>query len=114
MMRPPCSRALEQLGARQQRAAGEHHHLLAGGQHRAADLLEDFCRRAFDREVRMGGKFLERHDRHLDPLLVEPAPRGLLVARRHAGERQPRHAVGEPPRQGAPDGTEPRDADPHK
>ena len=43
----------------------------------------------------MRRKFVERDDRDLDPLLVEPAPRLLLVARRDAGEAQARHAVGE-------------------
>ena len=114
MMRPPCCLGeLEQFRARQQRAAGEHHHLLAGGEHRPADLLEDRGRRALDREVGMRGKFVERDDRHLDPLLVEPAARLLLVARRHAGERQPGHAVGELARERRPDRAEPRDGDAH-
>ena len=90
----------------QQRAGAEHHHLLAGRQHRPADVLDDRRRRAFDRKVGMVGQFVEFHQRTGDALRLEPGLRLGAVARRRAGERQSRHAVMEPARQHASDRAE--------
>jgi hypothetical protein len=107
-------RKFGELRPRQQRAAREHHHLLAGGEHWAADLLDDGRRRALDREVSMLGEFFERHDRRLDAFFVQPAARLLGIARRDRCERQSRHPVRKIARDNAPDRAKSRNRHTHE
>ena len=102
----------DQMWARQQGAGAEHHHPLAGGQHRGADVFEDGGRRTFDREIGMVGEFLELHQRALDPGRVEPGLRFRAVARRRAGERESRYSGGKALRERAPDRAEPGNSHP--
>jgi hypothetical protein len=57
------------------------------------------------------GKCRERDDRAGDPLALEPGLRLRHIAGRRATEREPRHPVGQPAREIAPDGAEAGNAD---
>ena len=85
---------VDQLGARQQRADAQHHDPFSGLEHGPADVLEHGCRRAFDGEVGMARKILERHHRTRDTRLREPFRCLGLVARRDTGEGQSGHSCG--------------------
>ena len=65
---------VDQVRPRQQRAAAQHHHLLAGFEHRPADAFEQRGRRAFDREVGVRRQVFERHDRARDALRARARP----------------------------------------
>ena len=96
----------DEVRARQQGAGAEHHHLLARGEHRRADLFERRGRRAFDDEIGAVGKLIEPDQRALDPGRVEPGSCFGAVARRRAGEREAGHAGGDALRERAPDRAE--------
>ena len=66
------AREIDELGTGQQRTGAEHHHLLAGAQHRPAYLIEDRRRRTFDNEVGMVGQIAERYQRTGDAFAVKP------------------------------------------
>ncbi len=104
-------RELDQVGPRQQRAARQHHHLLARFQHRPADFFQQRGGGAFDREIGMLGKFIELDDRAIDVLLFQPVPRLAGIAGGDGGQAQARQAVGQPPRHRLADGAQPRDGD---
>ena len=84
-MRP---RQIDQIGTRQQRTGAEHHDLLAGAQHRPADLVEDISRRAFDNEVGVVGQFIERDQRTGDAFAIEPGLCLLAIPRRDRRKRE--------------------------
>ncbi len=88
-----------EIGPRQQRAGAEHHHGLAGFEHRPTDLIEELCGRAFDRNVRIGRERRQLDQRTGDAFGVEPGLRLGTVAGGGSGQHQARHAVGKPARQ---------------
>src|SRR5262249_48388089 len=62
--------------------------------------------RAFDRKIGMGGKRFGLDQGTRDTLGIEPSSRLGMVTRSRAGEREVRHAGGEPAREHAADSAE--------
>ena len=87
-----CPGEIDQIGTGQQRTGAEHHDLLAGGQHRPADLIEDISRRTLDNEVGVSGQFVQRNQRTGDSFPIEPGlrlRRSLVVIAARASPGRP-------------------------
>ena len=112
MIRPPLALASSsKFRARQQRAAAQHDDRFAGVEHRPADILDDGRRRAFDRDVGMRRKLIQRHDRAGDAFRVQERLGLGAVAGSGAGQRQAGHAGAQFEGQHAADGSKPCDSD---
>ena len=98
---------IDQIGARQQRAGAQHHHLLAGVEHRPADLVEDRGRRAFDREIGVIGQFIERDQRNGNAFAIEPGLRLGAIPRRDARQHETRYPLRQLARHGFADLAQP-------
>ena len=90
---------LDQIRPRQQRAGAQHHHPLAGLQHRPADVLDDRGGRAFDREIGVLRQWRRARpaDRRSSARRARPAPwRDRAPPRRRASAPACRRRAGAP------------------
>ena len=105
------ARQRDQLGPRQERAGAQHHHALAGLEHRPADRFEHRGGRRLDGKIRVLRQLGEGDDRAVDPLLPHPRLGLAAVAHRDAGEGKARQSLREPPGKRPPDGAKAGDGD---
>ncbi len=102
---------IDQIGTGQQRTGAEHHHLLAGAQHRPADLIEDISRCTFDNEVGVPGQLIERDQRTGDTFSIEPCLRFRPIPCRDRRESKSRQPLRQLARHGFADLPEPGNGD---